>query len=439
MEEFDSKGLACASQCLQTVVSKPNAENNACSASPRLKAWVPKPFDVIVVGAGPAGLVAAEKCAKAKLNVLLLDRKQEIGAPKRCAEGLSLNWFERLKLKPNKEWCVQEIYGAALYAPNGKKVEFKTKKLQGYILERKIFEKHLAIAAAKAGAKIKVKANVEEAKRENGKVIVTVNESGEQKQYLAPLIIAADGVDSRVARMLGLNTTNKLADIDSGYQYELTNISGYDENILHLFFGNEIAPRGYLWYFPKRNGTANVGIGIGGATEKSAKFFLDKFIASQPGLAKGSPIEMNAGVIPVGGFLESMVADNLLVCGDAAHHVDPVHGGGIGIAMEGAEIAAKTAIEATKKHDFSADFLKKYDAEWYKTRGNQLKKRLKARILLEKLSDADFDYLAESLDFNDVLEIGYGNLDTKAKLAFLAKKLIKRPGLIAILGKYLQS
>ncbi len=395
-------------------------------------------FDVIVVGAGPAGLVAAEKCAKAKLNVLLLDRKQEIGTPKRCAEGLSLNWFKRLKLKPNKEWCIQPVYGAALYSPNGKKVFFKTKKLQGYVLERKIFEKHLAIATAKAGAKIIVKANVEGAQRENGKVILTVNESSEQKQYSAPIIIAADGVDSRVSRMLGLNTTNKLNDIDSGYQYELTNISGYDKGLLHLYFGNEVAKRGYCWVFPKRHNTANVGIGIGGATEKSAKYYLDKFIASQPGLAKGSAIEVNAGAIPVGGFLEKMVADNLLVCGDAAHHVDPIHGGGIGIAMEGAEIAVKTAIEATKKRDFSETFLKKYNVEWYKTRGNQLKKRVRARILLEKLSDDDFNYIAESLDWDDVLMIGYGNLDTTTKLAFLAKKLIKRPGLIAILGKYLQ-
>ncbi len=396
-------------------------------------------FDVIIVGAGPAGLVAARDCAKAKLAVLLLDRKQEIGAPKRCAEGLSLSWFKRLKLKPNKEWCIQPIYGAALYSPSGKKVVFKSKKLEGYILERKIFEKHLAIEAAKAGAKIRVKANVENAVRENQKVVLTANESGETKQYLAPLVIAADGIDSRVSRMLGLNTTNKLNDIDSGYQYELTNISGYDEELLHLYFGNEVAKRGYVWIFPKRKGTANVGIGIGGAQEKSAKYYLDKFIASQPGLAKGVPIEINAGAVSVGGFLEEMTADNLIACGDAAHHVDPIHGGGIGIAMEAAEIASRIAAEAFKKKDFSKNFLQKYTAAWLEARGNQLKKRLKARILLEKLSDADFDYLAESLDFDDVLMIGYGNLDKKDKLAFLAKKLIKRPGLVAILGKYLQS
>lgn len=77
-------------------------------------------FDVIVVGAGPAGISAAEKCAEKRLNVLLLEKDQEIGVPKRCAEGLGLAWFKRLKLKPDKQWAIQPIRGAVLYAPSGK-------------------------------------------------------------------------------------------------------------------------------------------------------------------------------------------------------------------------------------------------------------------------------------------------------------------------------
>ena len=133
-------------------------------------------YDLIIVGAGPAGLWAAQKAAGAKMKVLVLDRKQEIGPPKRCAEGLGLGWFKRLGLKPNKEWAVQPIYGATLIAPSGKKIEMRSKKIAGYVLERKIFEKHLAIAAAKSGAKITVKANVENCERKNGIVELTVNE-----------------------------------------------------------------------------------------------------------------------------------------------------------------------------------------------------------------------------------------------------------------------
>ncbi|MFH1256392.1 MAG: NAD(P)/FAD-dependent oxidoreductase [Candidatus Diapherotrites archaeon] len=394
-------------------------------------------FDVIIVGAGPAGLFAAQKCAEANLKTLLLERKQEIGAPKRCAEGLSLSWFKTLGLKPNPEFCVQEIRGAKLYAPNGKTVELRSKEGAGYILERKIFEKHLAIEAVKKGAKIIAKANVESVKKENGKVLVSVNHESEKKEFSADLIIAADGIDSRIARMLGMNTVNKLVDVDSGYQYEMTGIDGYEEDLLHLFFGNEIARRGYLWIFPKRKNTANVGIGIGGAVEKTAKKFLDEFIASHPNLSKGSVIEVNAGGIPVGGFLENMVLDNLIVVGDAAHQVDPIHGGGIGIAMEAGAIAAEVAAEAFKAKDLSQKFLSKYNKLWYERRGNNLMKRLRGRHLLERLSDDDFSYLAESLDMDEIMKIAHGTVDPATKLIMVTKKLVKRPGLAAIMAKYI--
>ncbi len=394
-------------------------------------------FDVIVVGLGPAGLTACKTLAQKKLKVLGLDRKQEIGPPKRCAEGLGMAWFKRLNLKPDKEWAVQKVFGATLYSPNGKTVELKSGKLQGFVLERKIFEKHLAIEAAKKGAKIIVKSDVLEAKRESGKVILNVNQGGEQKAYSCNLVIASDGIDSLVARQLGLNTANKLVDVDSGYQYEMTNISGYNENHIHFFFGTDVSPRGYCWIFPKRKGTANVGIGIGGTQKETAKFYLDKFIASKPGLAKGSIIEVNAGVIPVGGFLDNMVKDNLMVAGDAAHHVDPVHGGGIGIAMEAGMLCAGIAAEAAKKNDFSEKFLSKYNDLWYETRGNELKKKLKVRHLLEQLNNEDFDYLAESITIDDVIKIASAEMDKKGKLILIGKKLVKRPGLAKIMLKFM--
>ena len=397
-------------------------------------------FDLIIVGAGPAGLFAAQKAASSGLKVLVLDRKQEIGSPKRCAEGLGLGWFKRLGLKPQKEWAVQAIHGATLYAPNGKTLSMKAKKTVGFVLERKVFEKFLAIKAARKGAKIIVKANVESMQRKNGKVEVSVKEFDEIKNYTAPLIIAADGVDSRAARMLGLNTANKLPDMDSGFQYEMTNLKGYDEQSLHLFFGTKIANRGYVWVFPKRKGTANVGIGIAAASEKSAKAYLDDFIKSHSEIFKdASIIEVNAGAIPVGGFLEDMTADNLMVCGDAAHMTDPIHGGGIGIAMEGGQIAAEIAIKAHKAGNFSHEFLQQFNKEWYSKRGNQLKKRLKARHFLEKLTDDDFNYLAESITVEDCLKIVGGEIAGKEKLKFLGKKMLTRPGLAKIMAKYATS
>ncbi len=395
-----------------------------------------KVWDVIVVGAGPAGLSTAIDLAKGKASVLVLDRKQEIGCPKRCAEGLGNSGFKRLNLKPKKEWAVHEIKGAQLYSPNGKSVKQKGKKVVGYVLERKIFEKDLAIQAVKEGATILLKHQVVLAKRENEKVKLEVEVNDEKKTFEGKIIIACDGIDSLTARMLGLNTKNNLNDTDSGYQYEMTGINGYDEGCLHLYFGTDVAPRGYVWIFPKRKGTANVGIGIGAYEQKTAKYYLDKWIANQPGLRGGSIIEVNAGGIPVGGFLEKMTTDNLLVAGDAGHMVDPIHGGGIAIAFEGGRLAAKHALIALKKNDFSDEQLSNYTKEWYEQRGKELMKRVKGRHLLEQLNDEDFNYLAESLTMEEALKIGNGNLTKTDKILLFTKKLIRRPGLIKIMMKY---
>jgi digeranylgeranylglycerophospholipid reductase len=393
-------------------------------------------FDVIIVGAGPAGLRAAIKLAEGKAKVLCVDKKQEIGVPKRCGEGFGLAWMKRLGLKLDKRWCLQPIYGAALYAPSMRCVEIKFNKVSGYVIERRVFEKQLAIEAASHGAVVKTKCNAHGFERKDGEVIVTCIEQGEEKQYSAPLVIAADGTESLAARKLGLNTAISLNDIDSGYQYEMANISFENPNCINLFFGREIAPRGYGWIFPKGKHHANVGVGIAGAEQRTAKQYLDKFIESQPGLRNGSIIEVNAGTIPVGGFLDEMTADNLMVVGDAAHQVNPVHGGGIGIAMEAADIASAMALKALKAKDFSHAFLRQYTAQWYGKRGNSLRKSLKRRHMLEMLTDDNFETLAMSITGDDVMKIFEGDIISTAKM--VAKKLVRHPNLVKVMLKYLR-
>ncbi|MCX6799487.1 MAG: hypothetical protein NTW59_05340, partial [Candidatus Diapherotrites archaeon] len=190
------------------------------------------------------------------------------------------------------------------------------------------------------------------------------------------------------------------------------------------------------WIFPKGKNVANVGVGISGNTEATAKSYLDSFIEKNEGLMGGSIIEVNAGTIPVGGFLEEMAADNLLVVGDAAHQVNPIHGGGIGIAMEAADIAAGVAAKAIKAKNFSHSFLRQYNKQWYAQRGEKLKSVLKRRHMLESLTDKDFETLANSLTGADVLKIAEGDLLQSAKV--VAKRLVQHPRLAKVMLKYLK-
>ena len=112
-------------------------------------------------------------------------------------------------------------------------------------------------------------------------------------------------------------------------------------------------------------------------------------------------------------------------------------GGGIGIACEAGLICGSIAAEAVKKKDFSEKFLSKYNSEWYARRGNELKKKLRIRHLLENLSNEDFDYLAASITIEDAMKIAAADLDKKTRLVLIGKKLLKRPGLAKIMVKYL--
>ncbi|MCX8189799.1 MAG: NAD(P)/FAD-dependent oxidoreductase [Candidatus Diapherotrites archaeon] len=393
-------------------------------------------YDVIVIGGSVAGLRAAEQLANRGLNVLCLDKKQEIGVPKQCGEGISLGHLQKLGIKPDRRWASQKINGAILYAPNGSAVEIDFGKTMGFVLERKAFEKHLAKKAAKAGATVKVKSNVTEVKRTEGGVIVSVCDLF-ANTYFAKAIFACDGPQSVIANKMGLPISIKPEDLDSGIQYEMAGIEFEKEKFIHLWFGNDIAPRGYVWLFPKGKQHANVGIGIGAHIRGSAKEYLDKWIEVRPEIKKGSIIEVNSGVIPVGGLLKKMTADNLIVIGDAAHQVNPIHGGGMGIAMEAADIATSVFEKAFQKNDFSDATFDEYNRIWWERCGNKLMRLVQIRKMMESLNDNDFNTIAEAFTGEEILTIQSGDF---AKIrAIILKKLISKPALLKVMLKYLSA
>lgn len=392
---------------------------------------IPKEVDILVVGVGPGGSGAAKRCAELGLNVLGVEKRAEIGAPKRCGEAISRHGLtERIGIEPEGPWIIQELNGAIVYAPNGKSVRINYKGPEGWIVERKLFDKHLAAIAAKAGARILAKTEAKNFRRAGGMVTATLESEGLSQEVKAKIVIAADGVETKVARELGLDTTNKLADICSGAQFEMANVKT-NGNMIEFFFGNETAPGGYVWIFPKGDGIANVGIGVRKPwAKKTALEYLKDFVSSRPELRNGSILEVNSGGVPVGGFLKDSVADNLMVIGDAAHQVNPIHGGGIPEAYLAGKIAAEVAAEAIKGKDYSKKFLKKYDERWMKERGNKLKKILKLREVMESMSDDDLNWLAGYLQGEDLVDLSRSSGFTR-----LAKILMKRPKLIRLAGK----
>ncbi|HUR25086.1 MAG TPA: NAD(P)/FAD-dependent oxidoreductase [Candidatus Thermoplasmatota archaeon] len=395
--------------------------------------------DVLVVGLGPGGLIALREFAKQGFTVLGIDRKQELGWPKRCAEGVSDEGLAFCGVKPDPAWAYGRIEGAALYSPGGKRVVLEDESTYGWVVERKIFEKHLARDAILAGGKIMVKTQAVNLLRDTTGAVAGVRAEfmGTQFNIRAKLTIGADGIDSFIGKWSGLKTLNRVRDYHAGFQYEMVGVTGVEWNWLHLYFGEDVAPKGYVWIFPKGENVANVGIGILAKESEwgnRAQDYLDRWIERNPQhFQKASITEINGSGIPVSSRVPEPVGDGVMLVGDAAQLVNPIHGGGIIIAMRAALIAARVGGEALRKGDLSKAALQPYVTEyWTKDEGAVTEKLLKMRYFMENLTDRDFERLADILDGDVVMEVANARFPTFVKL------LLKHfPTLAPLVRKYI--
>lgn len=379
-------------------------------------------YDIIIIGCGPSGSACAKRLAENGFSVKVFDRREKLGIPVRCGEGLGERAQELIGKIPDN--CIsQRVKGARIYAPNGKYLE-AISEYGGFILDRRVFDKWLAEQAVKAGAEIQKNTLITDFIKEDGYYKGVKGEFLEEKfEERARIIVCATGAESPLRK--ALNIFSKLNLIDSCLQYKMSGID-IDSDFIHIYLGNEISPRGYLWCFPKGKNKANVGVGIIPG-EKNAKYYLDKFINEHQELKKGKIDLVEGGIVPVGGLIKNMVDNGLLICGEAAHHVNPIHGGGMKEPIISGQLAADVILEALKKNDVSKKTLFKFNKIWWKERGNHLVKVERLREVLEKLSDKDLNDLADVLKPEDIIDFSRG-----AKLSVLAKALMMKPRLISL-------
>ena len=387
-------------------------------------------FDVVIVGAGPAGSAAAKKLAEARLSVMVYDRREELGVPVRCGEGVGKNIEELIGPIPARAIC-QHIKGTRVYAPNGRFLEAPG---LGYVLDRKVFDKWLAEQAVKVGAHVQINTLITELIIEDGYVRgVRGKHMGKQLEARSKVVISATGAESPLAMQAGIRTPCPMHLTNTCLEYEMSGLGWQrpdDPEYIHIYLGSEIAPRGYAWIFPKGEKSANVGLGVAPSTDmtKSALAYQKKFVASHPewfGHAK--IVEVKAGLVPVGGLLKDMATNGFLVCGEAAHHVNPIHGGGIKEAIISGQIAADVIIKAIKSGNVSKETLSEFNEKWWAIRGENLLKVEKLREVVEKLGDDDLNDLADALNPEDIVELSRG-----ARLSVLAKALMRKPRLITL-------
>ncbi len=388
-------------------------------------------YDLLVIGGGPAGAIAARTAARAGHSVLLVEKRPAIGAPVRCAEGIGKEALAEF-VRPDERWISSELKRAEIVAPDGAtmllEAEMAGSKV-GYILDRKIFDRELVWQAADAGADVMVKTRASAPLMANNGAVkgAVLDSCGARREVHAAITIAADGVESKFSRWCGVDTTVPVREIMSSCQYLMTDID-IDEVCTTFFLGNEVAPEGYLWIFPKGKRTANVGIGISGKKSGAghrAKDYLDRFVRKR--FPHGKTIECIVGGVSVCRPLPRTVADGLIIAGDAARVVDPLTGGGIYNAMFTGDLAAQVASKAIGNGTLDAAALVPYDEGWRASpMGRAIERNYHIKEYLIKQPDEKLNAIihsAKSLDMKDFSTLT------------LVKELMKRnPKLVAELA-----
>jgi digeranylgeranylglycerophospholipid reductase len=372
-------------------------------------------YDVIVVGAGPAGSVAARDAARGGARVLMLEKRQEIGVPVRCGEGIAKRWLDKLGIEPSSSWIANEVDGARIFSPRGNVLvvdERHAGNEAGYVIHRDMFDMTLAKDAVRAGAEVMVKTSVTGLIHDRGKVSgVKASNFGEKREWRCKVLIGADGYESQVGRWAGIDTTLSPSDIDTCYQYTLVGVD-VDRRFNDFYVGS-LAPGGYIWVFPKGPDVANVGIGhqLSKVTSPGdPKRRLDEFIARHPELSGGHSVRDIAGAVSICAPIDRTVADGVMLIGDAARLIDPITGGGVYHGCLSGSIAAKVALEALEAKDFSAEFFQRYERGWRAELEEKLYRNWMAKEKMATLSDDTFDKAVEAVASVPMEEISVMNI-----------------------------
>jgi digeranylgeranylglycerophospholipid reductase len=385
--------------------------------------------DVLVVGAGPTGSTAAKYAAQGGADVLLIEKRSEIGTPVRCGEGVAKRWLEEIGLEPSPEFICHEVEGARVIAPDGTTLvvdETLAGNETGYVLERDLFDRRLAKDAAKAGAEIQIRTSAVALLRDNGAVIgARCEHMAETFDVRAKVVVGADGFESQVGRWAGLETHLRTRDIDACLQYTMVGVSG-DSRMNDVYLGS-CAPGGYAWVFWKGADVANVGIGVNLSRIRDraeAKRYLDALIHRTSTLAKGEVIEEVAGAVSVSMPLERTVGPGVLLAGDAARLIDPLTGGGILNGCLSGKLAGETAAAAAAAGDASSESLSSYEKRWRARLEEELARHYLIKERLLRLDDETVN--------RAIRAIVDAKVDRVTGVAVLEAIRAREPGLLAV-------
>lgn len=351
-------------------------------------------YDIIIIGAGPAGLNAGMNITKAGLNVsvLIVDKTVPWDKPIPCAEGVGkLGFHGAVKLKPS--WIRQEIYKAKFHSPDGSFVTYHDRH-GGYIINRALMQQDMMVELTTGGVESILNKKVKHISTPNKGIREVFFDDGEKTS--AKVIIDASGPIGGFGKTENISV--KPIDLEPSYFAVVENIS-LENDCIHIYAGKKIAPGGYAWVFPRGENSANIGIVLGRDAVKQVNLrtVLEDFIAGNFPDAK--ILQRYAGTIPCDYKKVPIAIPGLIKAGDSASTVNPISRAGISEALLCGAMAGTAALRMlqAKSTRETRTICKEYQDEWYRKKGNRHHKLAKLKRSLAMIPDEDYNRGTQTL------------------------------------------
>jgi digeranylgeranylglycerophospholipid reductase len=351
-------------------------------------------YDVIVVGAGPAGAEAARAAIRGGLRTLLAEEHPTVGIPSHCTGKLSHHAFSEFEIP--RHLAVNAVSAAVFHSPGGITVRVRRDTVDSYVVDRVAFDRWLAARAAAAGAEVMTGVRITAARRNHAGIVVSGVRAGRSVEARCRLLIDAEGASPRLPESLGIPVPRRYA---MGLQYHMRGVGGIDHDAPEVFFGRGLAPGFFAWVMPLGAGRARIGLCVDPRVARHAPiWYLERLLATHPALrgrvAAATVEEKVAGRIVLATPRRPVNAGGFLIVGDAAGQVKATSGGGIYYAMMAGRIAGEVAPRyVSGDRQATAE----YERGWRRRFGREVAFTAFGRRAINQLSDGDLDVLLRAI------------------------------------------
>lgn len=408
--------------------------------------------DVLIAGAGPAGASTSVFLSKEKIPHIIID-KAVFPRDKVCGDAMSGKTVGMLN-RMDEQWKEHFLPAGKAIVSNGIQftgsnnvgldIPFRLQQAAvneplGFVSKRIDFDNNLFKLVKSSYASCLLETAIEDIEYISDGLVIKIKQEGKAKTIFTKMIVGAEGRSSVVAKKLARHSVEP-QHYSAGIRAYYSNVTGlHKENYIELHFYKEMQP-GYFWIFPLANGLANVGMGMLSSAVSSQKAnlkqMMQEIIDTHPVIKerfKNATLhgKVEGWGLPLGSKKRNLSGDRFLLTGDAGSLIDPFTGEGIGNAMVSGLVASRHIKSAIAANNYSADFLKAYDAALYKKLWAELKLSRYLQVLSARpwLFNFVIGKASRSKELRETISCMFENVDIRKKFTnplFYLKILFNR-------------